>query len=317
MRQPVLRLVIGGTLALASVAACGVDERPLTYEVRALESAGSVAAGAPNNVAGSRSGDGGDVSSPEGGDGNAPSGVPTSGGSGRGAGGSASVNPSGGASGAELGGSPTGGGTTGGANPGGAPAAGGASGGSSGSAGGSTALPCGDLNENGVDDCQETLVKNSRFDATVTGWAAEPDTTQVWEASNASGESGSGSLRLSSSIPMLQAVGATAAGSRQCIPVKPDDVYDLAARVKLGDAQTVGSAAGVNAWLFDDANCEGNLVRGTFMLSGGVVGSWTVLKGNLWIPGGVHSMSVRLVAIKPFVQPALSASFDDVLVAKR
>jgi len=303
MRRSTFQLSAG--LALMVFSACGVDERALDYEFHALEAAGSSAAGSQSGLA-----DAGDLgsgdSAPDAGEGSVLRGGASNASGGTAGSTGGATTGSGAASGGGQAGEATGGVGGGRAADAGAP----------GSSGGRGLLPCGDLNDNGVDDCSETLVQNSRFDSTLSGWQAEPDADSVWDAGDASAQAGSGSLRLTSARAVVQAVGGTVTGVHQCLRVKLDDIFDFAAQVKLADGQTDGSA-GVNAWLFDDDSCQGNLVPSGFMISGGVVGSWTLLKGNLWIPRGVHSMYVRLVAIKPFTQPLLSVSFDDVLVAKR
>jgi hypothetical protein len=112
-------------------------------------------------------------------------------------------------------------------------------------------------------------------------------------------------------------------GARQCIPVTPNGSYDIAARVQVGAGQT--GTAGINVYFYDDDACQGNFVvppphTTTTPIEGGVAGSWTELATvvPLWIPGGVYSMYVRLVANKPpFQTTPLTVLIDDVLVAKR
>lgn len=308
----VSRLSSCALLVLAASSACGVDERPLTYEYHPLDVAGSSGSAGRGSSGGSSSG----------GDSGAADGGKTATFGGDGACTSCGGNSDAGAP-PELGGdagssSPSGGAGAGsaGAGSGGSPAAGAANAGSAGQAGGSIAFPCGDLNQDLVDDCQQTLVLNSRFDSAASDWDLEPSTTRAWDASNASGKAGSGSLQVSNVQPVEQAAGATLAGSRQCIPVTPMTNYDFAANVMIASGQAAGQA-GLNAWLFDDDACVGNLVTGSMPIAGGEAGKWTAIKGKLWIPGGVHSMYVRLVAIKPFTQASLNVFIDDVLVAKR
>jgi len=309
MKQAVLRLY--SLPLLTVIVACGVDQRPLTYEFHALDTAGASAhAGQSNGGDSGAASSAGDAGAPGGGDQSAAGGggCPSCGGEAEadagapaqvaGAAGSSNVSGSGGAA-------PSGG------------AAGAAiTAGSAGTAGAPVIFPCGDLNQDAVDDCQQTLVQNSRFDANVSGWDRENSTTQAWDASNASGKPDSGSIQISNTSPVVDAAGALTAGSHQCVTVTPRTNYDFAARVMLGAGQ-VGGQAGVTIWLFDDDACAGNLVTGATPLVGGVAGSWTTLKSTFWISGGVHSMYVRLVAIKPFTQAALSVFIDDVLVAKR
>jgi hypothetical protein len=304
-------------LGLLAFSACGVDDRGLVFEYSKLSSGGSPAS-AGNEAAGdsSRAANGGQGDAGEGGDetggrlggggSSAEAGAASEHAGGKASAGGGGITSSGGVAGSGLGGNTIGGSGTGG-NVGVA--------GSAGNAGAALSLPCGDLNQDLVDDCAQTLVQNSRFDAAVDGWDTEPSTNQVWDAANATGKPGSGSVKVSNTAAIIQAVGALAAGSHQCVPITPTTNYDFAARVLLPAGET--GQAGVNVWLFDDDTCQGNLVTGNMPIIGGVAGSWTVLTGRVWVPGGVHSMWVRLVAIKPFGQPSLSVLIDDVLVAKR
>ncbi|HEX2670354.1 MAG TPA: hypothetical protein VHM25_05750 [Polyangiaceae bacterium] len=307
-----------GLLGLLAFSACGVDDRALVFQYSKLANGGSpTPAGDDDAGDTSAAANGGNGS--QGAAGGASGGALGSGGNSADAGaasehggetanaGRGGTTNAGGVAGSATGGNATSGSATGG---------GVGNAGSAGNGGAAVSFPCGDLNQDSVDDCAQTLVQNSRFDAAVNGWDTEPSTNQVWDASNATGQPGSGSVKVSNIATMIQAVGSLAAGSHQCVPVTPTTNYDFAARVMLAAGETSGQA-GVNVWLFDDDACQGNLVTGNMPIIGGVAGSWTVLTGRVWVPGGVHSMWVRLVAIKPFAQPSLSVLIDDVLVAKR
>jgi hypothetical protein len=316
MNRSLVRLGAGSLLALFAFSACGVDDRALVFEYSKLSGAGS-AASAGGEAAGDSN------ATPNGGSGGLAGGgdASVSGGGALASGGTqaeaGAASEQGGTNNSSGGAGATSTGSVGGAAVGGStgPVGGSASAGSAGTAGAVSSFPCGDLNRDLIDDCSQTLVQNSRFDAKVSGWDSEPSTSQLWDSSNASGMPGSGSVKVSNTAAMVPAVGTISAGSRQCIAVTPSTIYDFAARVMLLVGEANGQA-GVNAWLFDDDACRGNLVTGNTPIAGGVVGSWTVLTGKLWVPGGVHSMYVRLVAVKPFAQPALSVLIDDVLVAK-
>src|SRR6478609_2206477 len=270
--------------ALAALASCSVDQRPLTFEYRALDVAGSISSAGTSAAGNGVSGAGSSVSGrPDAADagacsncgGNGDAGAPNevspneaSGEGGKGSGGSAGIEAAGNA------GAPSGAGAGGAA----------AEAGSAGHAGSAPQFPCADLNQDAVDDCQQTLVRNSRFDASASDWELEPSTTQTWDASDSSGKQGSGSLQVGNVLPAIQANGSVLAGTRQCVPVTPMTNYDFAARVLIGPGQAIGQG-GVNVWLFDDDSCSGNIVTGATPIAGGVAGSWTALKGKLWIPG--------------------------------
>jgi hypothetical protein len=325
MKCSISHSAVAGLLLLAGFSACGVDDRSLSYEYRALGSAGWGGAAGSNPAHAGDAGDPDVDASTAGAGDSTPGGTRGEGGSAANAGGGAATAGAGGtaAGGTAAAGTATGGTTIGGGsgNGGSSASSGAPNGGAGGSgnasgAGGAFDGPCGDLNQDAVDDCSQTLVQNSRFDSGVSAWESEPSSNQTWSASNASSKPGSGSLMLSNTAAVVQQVGSRALGSHQCVPATPDTNYDFDARVSLAAGQAGGSG-GIVVWLFDDGACQGNLVGGAAPISGGVAGQWSTLSGRLWVPGGVHSMSVRLVAVKPFVQPELTVLIDDVLVAKR
>jgi hypothetical protein len=298
-----------GFLCFTAFSACGVDGRSLSYEYPALETAGTSQSAGADDSAGvsgmSSDGDSGTTADGASGASDATSGGSMSGG------GSPSREQAGDSNGESVSGATLGGSA--------GDASAGTGGNSVSSTGGSAGAvfvgPCGDLNNDSIDDCSQTLVQNSRFDATASGWDAEPSLTAIWSANDASGKANSGSLLLTNSAPIVQATGSIMIGAHQCIAAIPDTNYDIAAHVLLAAGQTAG-AGGINVWLFDDGACQGNVVAADTPISGGRAGQWIALSGTLWVPGGVYSMSVRLVAIKPFALAALNVSLDDVLVAK-
>ena len=304
MRLSASRSASGGLLLLAAFSACSVDGRSLSYEYRALDAAGASTAGGDEAAGSKATENAGNDSASAGGEGgamdNTSGGQPAGAGSPSGAAGSSSDN-----GGTTMGGSTiSAGATAGDATTAGA------------SAGGATFVgPCGDLNSDLIDDCSQTLVQNSRFDTTATGWDAEPSLTVAWSASDASNKSSSGSLRLDNAADAVQALGSIMIGAHQCIPTAPGTEYDIAAHIMLASGQA-GGAGGIDVWMFDDGACQGNLVSAHTPIQGGIVGQWTALLGKLSVPSGVNSLSVRLVAIKPFIQAELKVSIDDVLVAK-
>ena len=301
-----------GALCILVLASCSLDDRPLNYEFHALLAAGASGggssgvgagdAGAPANGDAGTPAAGGD----SGGDpGPGDAGSPIDGGGSANTGGVSGLAGAGANAGATS--SNSGSGGTGGGTGGGAPASG------AGNSSGGAAFVCGDLNHDFVDDCSETLVQNSRFDTSATPWVAESSLTATWGNVNATGAPGSGSISLNHTGP-----GGTMIGARQCMPVTPNALYDVAARVQVGAGQT--GTAGINVYFYDDDACQANFVIGNTPIEGGVPGTWTELATvtPLWIPGAAHSMYVRLVADKPLNQTTpLTVLIDDVLVAKR
>jgi len=298
-----------GLLLVGLLSACGVDSRALSYEFHALDGEGASAIGGSVSTGSSSAEDpSGDSAAGEGG---APdqSGTSSPSKSGSATGGTSS---SGGATANGSNGGATVGETPGdaGATSGGAPVV--ETAGSGGSAAGGR---CVDLNEDGVDDCSQTLVKNSRFDANSDGWTAETLLTATWDARDASGNAGSGSLLLSNTASVAQGPGSLMVGAHQCIPTAPGTTYDVAAQIMIAAGQADG-AGGIDVTMYDDDACQANVVSAHTPFWGGSLGQWTTLKGSVWVPGGVHSLLVRLVAIKPFTETELKVLIDDVLFAK-
>lgn len=222
---------------------------------------------------------------------------------GAGSGGTAVVNPGGN-------GTVSGGGTSGG---GGANNTSGSGGRASGGAGGTFDSPCGDIDHDFIDDCSETLLVNSRFDADASHWVASPNLTQAWDARDARGKAGSGSILITNQTPIAGVDAWVMAGSDQCIPVSELTKYQLGVRVLIADGQGAGSA-GLNLYAFTGDACNEIFLSGLPSAVTLARGSWTAVSAEIDTPLGSRSVLVRLAVSKPFNQDKLSALFDDVLV---
>jgi len=220
-----------------------------------------------------------------------------------GGGGTAGKEESGGSSGASGGGSA---GTAGIA---------GTSGGLPGDAGapGSVAPGCEDLDSDSVPDCDETLVKNSSFDANVAHWNADDSVMQDWARDDADAHDSSGSLTLTNTTSE-DVNGYTMSGTAQCVPVDETSSYHFVAELYVPEGQGEGNG-GVNLWFFNLPNCEGSIVSATTKLEG-VTGKWQLVYANPVTPMDAHSVAVRLVAAKPYRNPKFAVSFDNVLFVK-
>jgi hypothetical protein len=294
---------------LVALAACGVDERPLSFTLGARNGGGN-----GNGTSGSESGAwGGDDAASAGGEtapghagGEGPAGSRATAGS------PSQTAGSGGAS-NEGGGDNDAGGSAGSSG------SGPDLGGTSGNGGGGTPFesPCGDLNDNRVDDCEETLVKNSRFDSAASDWSAERAIDQRWEAANASGGDKSGAL-LVSNKNLMDGGGDinTVLGSRQCLRAWMDERFDLGVRAFIKGGQGKGSAE-LNVLIYAEDNCAGQLIEGRTIATTTAVDGWRTLEGELKLPAAARSMHVRLVAAKPLSQASLDVLFDDVLVSEK
>src|SRR5688500_2863290 len=116
--------------------------------------------------------------------------------------------------------SPAGGRASGGLSSGGSPAQSGSSNPPSaggGSTGGSPApRACPDLDENGIEDCDETLVENADFSLGIANWRAEPNIVIEPGQEEASENSLPGSLGVSS-VRALETDALVTAGASQCV----------------------------------------------------------------------------------------------------
>lgn len=177
-------------------------------------------------------------------------------------------------------------------------------------------FPCGNLNRNAVDDCQETLAQNSRFDSGAIDWTSEAGLLQAWKPENARGGASSGSVSLSNTNVVAGGTGNTGIASYQCISAWTGDQFEIGARVRIAAGQG-GGEAGVNLWFFGADGCTGPLLGGQDVAFTGETGKWVVVKSQLQIPAGTRSARVRLMVTKPFPQASLEAQFDDVLVVKQ
>jgi hypothetical protein len=316
--SPCLRRTLWCASVLAA-ASCSVDEqRDLEYGVGMTRgSASSLTEGGSENDGGS--GESGHA-------GVAAGGVPDGVGSGgdnavvAGAPGSDAGAPAGGAPGSS--GSAGSNATSGSGGVGGNVAAGNGGGGAGGTSAGSSGtggMPddgrCGDLDQNSVQDCEETLAKNAAFDTNVEQWLAEPGVTKAWRLDEARNGMPSGGLSVTfttggaSSGWALGAVG-------QCLPAWTDDVFEVGARCLVPGDQGGGSAQ-VSLAIFAEDDCKGSLLESKTPVQSAQIGSWRALHSSVKMPAGTRSVLVRLAAAKPGPQTSLEVHFDDILFRKK
>lgn len=302
----------------AHATACGsFDDRTLHRLGAAAGAAGALSSGAGSGGAGagnagsagsarSDAGEAGSDQPAEGGKANGASGASGATGGTLGAAGSAA-----GASGSVAIAGASGG--TGGAAAGAPSVAGG--GGVPGVAGATGNFPCGDINGNAIDDCTETSIVNSRFDSDVAHWGAGFASAQAWDTRDALGKAGSGCILVSNTLPTATGSGLAMTGTGQCVPVEEGAKYEIATRVFLPNGQG-GGEAGLNLWVFANADCAGTLLDAATPTAISAVEQWSVVSSKITIVAGAHSLLVRLVAAKPLSQSKLDALFDDVLFKK-
>jgi hypothetical protein len=321
-------LQVGTLGALAALAGCSGDERGLSFELGTSQQGstagrgGSAGAGGKSNggTAGNHAGSSG---SPHGGasgsksDGEA--GDTSTAGTDSGEGGSGGTSSTGGmqAAGSNSGGSAGVGGNGGNAGTGGGSSNTGGGAGDGGSGGTPFESPCGDLNDNRVDDCSETLLQNSRFDSAATGWQPEGSLQQAWTTTNARPTSGSGSLSLVNASYIAGSPVVGGQGSDQCLVAWGDDTYELGARMLIKEPQLNVSAA-VDLVFYGNDGCQGTVLGGKTAARTDVAGSWQAARGTVKIPAGTRSVNVRLTISKPLgLQASVEALFDDVLAVKK
>lgn len=226
----------------------------------------------------------------------------------------------GGAVAAGTGGAGTGGATsvgTGGAGIGGTGTGG------AGTAGAGVVSGCPDLDQDGIPDCQETLVANPSFNSTTAGWTAETGSSLSWASTDGAGSSQSGAIAVTNTdTDASHAVnGWITVGASQCLSVVAGSSYevDVQAFQPSGQGSGWAGSAGFVIDYHQSSGCAGS-PAGASYLSQQVTatGAWTTIRGQTTqIPLGVASVAVRLVAIKPAAQPSWEALFDNVLVRVR
>jgi hypothetical protein len=220
---------------------------------------------------------------------------------------------SGGAAGSAAAGAASAGGGAGGSSGGGSGGGAGGSGGSGGGGGGDYgAGGCGDLDHDSVQDCTETLVKNSRFMTDGSSWTAEPTLSQRWDNRNARPDQTSGALAVKNTN-VAQGEGNMLSGSTQCITAEGDRSYVLAARAFIPSGQGAGSA-GIGVWFYADEGCKDFFISSATSELVSQADAWLLAQSVVVAPSATRAILVRLVSSKPFAQPSLEVLFDDVLV---
>jgi hypothetical protein len=233
--------------------------------------------------------------------------------------GEATGGSNGGSSGSSSGGKSSGGtASTGGSNSGGSGGSNGGSGGNEPDGGaGEPSLPCPDLNADGLPDCEQTLVSNGKFDVDSAGWMPQAGVERTWDAADAEERPDSGSLLL-----VNTAQGASAdplmVGASQCIAVTGSTTsrFTVAAQVYIESGQEVSGSAGVNVIFWSLPGCEGSNLK----QKNGVraeTGDWYLAFAEESSTFETHSISVRLVVVKPANAPRFEARIDNVLVIPR
>ncbi|MDW8480242.1 MAG: hypothetical protein RML12_11165 [Xanthomonadales bacterium] len=166
------------------------------------------------------------------------------------------------------------------------------------------ALGCAELH------AADTVIVNGGFDRDFAGWQNRLSRIATWQAENATGGTGSGSVRLTHDGDGNNAFRIVLS---QCIPSVGGRPYQLSFRGRIPAGQPAGTAAGVFLFSYAQPNCAGS---GTLLASPNTESaSWTLLSASATTPAGAQSISIELGARKASGVPAstlASADFDDV-----
>jgi hypothetical protein len=171
---------------------------------------------------------------------------------------------------------------------------------------------CGDVDDDGVQDCEQTLAQNARFMSDVSAWQAEPSLKQKWDQRNARPGQTSGALSVRNEN-VAEGNSVMLAGSQQCVPAVGDQKYFFAAQAFLPSGQT-GSSAGLAVRFFATDDCSSVVISDATLQLVNDTDKWVLVQGTTVAPNATRAMWVRLVTGKPFMQPSVEALFDDVLV---
>jgi hypothetical protein len=179
-------------------------------------------------------------------------------------------------------------------------------------AGGSTQAPrtCPDLDENGVEDCAETLVANGDFSFGISLWKPEPDVVIQSSQMDASENSPPGSLSVSS-VRTFDSDALVEVGASQCIALPGEGEYAFFSQLFIAEEQDSGSAR-LAALFFESDNCTGQAIGSFDSDAVTDTGEWIIAGGIAEAPELSASVSIRLMTSKPFQQETLEVLFDDV-----
>ncbi len=179
--------------------------------------------------------------------------------------------------------------------------------------GGSVPARCPDLDGNSVLDCDETMIKNPSFDGLLQtqNWVADSDLELRWEEADAHGYASSGSLIVENQAE-YDRDNESMLGARQCVPATPGVIYQFAAEISVPDDAGEGRG-GIQITVYDVPACVGDVVE-TFTTNTVKGSAWKVTQVTYIAPPAAKSLAVRLVAVKPFRDPPLAVSFDNILV---
>jgi hypothetical protein len=175
---------------------------------------------------------------------------------------------------------------------------------------------CADLDEDGVADCQESLLTNPSFAADVAHWSADAGASLTWDPRDALGAADSGTARLSAASSAVDTVGSSLVTAGQCISVTGGQIVIAYANALVEDAQDDTGKAAIYVDFYDAAGCGGasSSSFSTPQPLDAVAGTWLTLKAALLTSAATHSARVMLALEKPLQAQSFHARFDNVLI---
>ena len=179
---------------------------------------------------------------------------------------------------------------------------------------------CLDLDEDGIADCQETLIENATFKTDVDAWHADTDAELAWDERNAGRDLPSGSARLSATgTAAPDAEGLAQRSASQCLEVTGKQLVTVYANSLVDSAQAPSGLAQLDVLIFANAACAGAYVSSfsTPQPLDAPSGEWLALKAGAVSGPDTKSVLVRLVVSRPLDAASFQASFDNVLLKTR
>jgi hypothetical protein len=179
--------------------------------------------------------------------------------------------------------------------------------------GGVAGSSCADLDFNQKPDCLETLVRNSTFDVSVTGWRAEPGMIVRWDELDALTSKSSGSIAITNPTVVPGGVGFYSGAATQCTCVAGGGQYYLAAQTYLrGSAGAARASVALAFYASDD--CSGDALTSSTTPTISFNGAWLTPTITTTVPVGAQSALLRLVVSKNLAQDPAEVMFDNILL---
>jgi hypothetical protein len=175
---------------------------------------------------------------------------------------------------------------------------------------------CADLDEDGVADCQETLLVNPTFAGDVMHWTADVGASLTWDPRDSLAAPGSGTALLTAGSDAFDAGGSSLVTAGQCVRVTGGQIVIAYANAWVDEGQDANGKAEVYVDFYDAADCTSTSTSSfsTPQPLDASTGAWLTLKAALLTTVATHSARVMLAIEKPFVAQSFHARFDNVLL---